>query len=103
MKKIAINNKRTKQWILYIVTISLQGWAFLTNPFRKNKVTHLFFYSNEQYNIGLMPMIGMPPKKDTFIKNKKYSEMREIGKGFSNWEDAIIVGIGGYNDVRWGE
>jgi hypothetical protein len=104
MKKIALNNKKTKQWILSIVTILLQGWAFISNPFRKNKITHLFFWSNNQGNIGSeMFMLDMSQKKDTYIKNKRYSEMREIGSGFSNWEDAVIVGIGGYNDVWWGE
>jgi hypothetical protein len=105
---IAINNKKTKQWVLYIITISLQAWAFISNPFRKNKITHLFFYSNDQDGVieGMFYSPYSPywsymePKPDTYIKGRKYSEMREIGKGFSNWEDAVIVGVGGHSDVR---
>jgi hypothetical protein len=101
MRTIYINNVKTKRWVLSIITILLQCWVFLLNPFRKNKITHLFFWSKKQDTLSKEAgWFDMRPKKDTYIKGKKYSEMREIGRGYSNWGDAIIVGIGGYSDVR---
>lgn len=93
--------KNTKALRLHIVIISLQCWAFVTNPFRKNRVTHVFYYSEKQ--LHCCDGFFMYPKPDVRFKGKPYTEMREFKHGFSGWDDAKIVGIGGYSDVRWGE
>jgi len=96
--------EKTKALRLHIVTISLQLWALITNHFRKNRATHVFYFSEKQLHCcdGFFKFDRMP-NPDVRFKGKPYTEMREFKHGFSNWDDAKIVGIGGYSDVRWGE
>jgi len=92
--------KKTKKLRLHIIVMSLQCWEFISNPFRKNRATHVFYFSEEQLHCcdGLFMLDGMP-ESDARFKGKPYTEMRDFKYGVSNWDDAKVVGIGGYNDI----
>lgn len=69
------------------------------------KATHVFWYSKKQDAIPDMVdfFTGKPMRGKCTFRGKKYSEMTgfEYNGGMSNWDDARIVGIGGYSDVVW--
>jgi hypothetical protein len=99
MKKLNINNVKTSKWKLSLITFLLKSFSYTVNLFIKKKYTHLFFYSEQQDKIGLN--VYPYEKHITYVNGIEYSEMREIGKGFSNWDDAKIVGIGSYKDITY--
>ncbi len=69
----------------------VMAYYMLLKYFSFGKITHLFFYSKKQKQLG-----GYNK-----VKGKEYTEMRRIGKGFSNFGDAKIVGCGGYGDIEF--
>lgn len=99
---ISLNNK-SKKWKLLSFTILAKILAFVVNLFKKNKITHLFFYSSEQHSRLTSNFYSghFEHYRYNRVKGKVYTEMREIGQGYSNFEDAKIVAIGGYNDITF--
>ena len=108
MKKPVTKHSNSKQWKLYVVSISLQAWAFVITLFTGRKVTHGFYYSESQKVIAKehleMDMFPeMPrPKHVTTFGGKEYTEMRGLEHGWCNWKDSKLVGLGSIADVRWG-
>lgn len=109
MKKPVKKYSNSKQWKLYIVSISLQAWAFLITLFTGREITHGFYYSDSQKEISkqhddftMFP--ELPRKKPvTTFDGKEYTEMRSLEHGWCNWKDSKLVGLGSIADVRWGE
>ena len=68
--------------------------------YRNKEANHVFWYSKKQYKILTDTYPSNPfVQGRPLFKGNKYSEMREIGKGICNWDDAVIVGVGGVEDV----
>jgi len=100
MKTLKLTIK--KQLNLCIVSISLRWYRIMYWLKNGVKATHIFFYSKNQDNIKLSfdydPFFSKMP--EVSFNGKKYSEMREFKHGNqSNWDDAIIVGVGTIADV----
>jgi hypothetical protein len=106
MKKPISKYSNSKQWKLYVVSISLQVWAFMINLFTSRKVTHGFYYSESQKEIAKEHLevdmfIGtLRPKPVTNFGGKEYTEMRALEYGWCNWKDSKLVGLGSIADVR---
>ena len=106
MKKPISKYSNSKRWKLYVVSISLQVWAFFISLFTGRKVTHGFYYSETQKRISLEHLDmdifpDMPkPKHITTFGGKEYTEMRGLEHGWCNWEDSKLVGLGSIADVQ---
>ena len=75
---------------------------------KESKATHVFYFSKRQMKIvrsesdSFSKMIGAPELvgNQPSFNGAPYSEMREFKCGFSNFDDAVIVGIGSISDVN---
>lgn len=103
MKKPITKYSNSKKWKLYIVSISLQLWASLITLFTGRKITHAFYYSQEQKNrlehvLNIFSEISKDIHINTF-KGREYTEMRELKHGWSNFKDSKLIGFGSYSDI----
>lgn len=67
--------------------------------FGYKKITHAFYYNHKQKNINYDWVYGIEKTSINKFKGKEYTEMKEFNYGWSNWDDAILIGIGTYSDI----
>jgi hypothetical protein len=83
-------------------TFILYVRAYLIHLRTGKEITHVFYFSKKQDEVGYGWIARndniKSPRTCTF-RGVPYSEMRELKYGWSNWEDARIVGFGSDNDV----
>ena len=61
--------------------------------------THYFFYSEKQ-DERQKEFIWHHMESPTYFKGHPYTEMREIGKGWPDWDDAVYLGAGTFLDIQ---
>lgn len=79
-------------WKLWLVSMSMQIYAWILSKITGRKMTHGFYYSKKQR--GDSPSIYL-------FRGKVYSEMRELKHGWCNWKDSKLVGIGSDSDLEF--
>lgn len=83
------------KWKIYVVSISLQIYAWVLSKIQRREITHAFYYSERQANLPYVNVNG-----PTF-KGEKYSEMRGLEYGWSTYPDAKLIGFGSSDDVKF--
>ncbi|KKN88688.1 hypothetical protein LCGC14_0245790 [marine sediment metagenome] len=81
-------------------------YARFYKRFIDSEVTHYFFYSKKQerkdYSLGYNWSTPWLPARNSLIyfKGMSYTEMKEIGHGWSNYCDVRLVGLGSLKDIN---
>lgn len=87
----------------------LRNYARIHNIFasKNNRLEFYFFFSRKQDDGNFD---YDKPKNKNYFKGSEYSEMCSIFKryehldnkrGWSNWDDAILLGMGNHNDIAF--
>jgi hypothetical protein len=92
-----LNSSHHSKLKIFLRCYFLQTYAMVYFIFTKKELTHAFFYSQKQYEVGTDFR-----KRKVYFKGKEYSEMCGFEFGATNnWSDAKLLGFGSYKDISF--